>query len=121
VVEALKAQGLTFLEGRSTMNLVAPEAAIYAKARALLDWNARNPFCAGCGQPTMSINAGMRRICPATDFAGLKNAQDSDVAQKPTDRASCATRKGVSNLSFPRTDPTVIMVVVSHDGKRVLL
>jgi NAD+ diphosphatase len=120
-IEALKAQGLTFLEGRATMNLVAPEAAIYAQARALLDWNARNPFCAGCGQPTMSINAGMKRVCPPTDFAGLPNAQGSDVDQKPTERASCATRKGVSNLSFPRTDPTVIMAVVSHDGKRVLL
>ncbi|CAL3970539.1 unnamed protein product, partial [Diplocarpon coronariae] len=28
--------------------------AIYAQARALIDWNARNPFCGGCGQPTMS-------------------------------------------------------------------
>lgn len=39
----------------------------------------------------------------------------------PREREACATRKGVSNLSFPRTDPTVIMAVVSHDGKRVLL
>ncbi|KAI9744289.1 MAG: NADH pyrophosphatase [Claussenomyces sp. TS43310] len=121
VIEAVKAKGHTFLEGRAAMTLNAPEAAIYAQARALLDWNARNPFCAGCGQPTLSINAGTKRVCPPTDMAGLATAQGSDVAAKPTERPSCATRKGISNLCFPRTDPTVIMAVVSHDGKRVLL
>lgn len=39
----------------------------------------------------------------------------------PRERAACATRTGISNLCFPRTDPTVIMAVVSHDGQRVLL
>jgi hypothetical protein len=33
--------------------------------------------------------------------------QGGDVPAKPTERASCATRKGISNLCFPRTDPTV--------------
>lgn len=31
------------------------------------------------------------------------------------------TRVGISNLCFPRTDPTVIMAVVSHDTKRILI
>ncbi|KAK6596778.1 NUDIX domain-containing protein [Botrytis cinerea] len=103
VVKAMQEKGLVFQEGRMLMSLDAQEAAIFAQARALLDWNARNPFCGGCGQPTLSVNAAGTN--PAT----------------PTQRASCATRKGVSNLCFPRTDPTVIMAVVSHDGKRVLL
>lgn len=98
-------------------------AAIYAQARAVIDWNARNPYCGGCGQPTLSINAGTKRVCPPTDFAPLPTPQGgaTTTLSTPRTRDSCATRKGVSNLSFPRTDPTVIMAVVSHDGKRVLL
>lgn len=121
VIDAMKAKGLQFVEGRMHMSLNTSEAAIYAQARALLDWNARNPFCGGCGQPTMSVNAGTKRICPPTDFAGLKTAQAGTSVTGPTERPSCATRKGISNLSFPRTDPTVIMAVISHDSKRVLL
>lgn len=98
-------------------------AAMFAQGRALLDWNARNPFCGGCGQPTLSVNAGTKRVCPTTDFASLPTAQGgaTSVLATPRERLACVTRKGVSNLSFPRTDPTVIMAVVSHDGKRVLL
>ncbi|PMD21705.1 hypothetical protein NA56DRAFT_625699 [Hyaloscypha hepaticicola] len=123
VIEAMKAKGLQFIEGRMHMTLNAPEAAIYAQARALLDWNARNPFCGGCGQPTLSVNAGTKRVCPPTDYASLPTAQGgaTSVEAKPRERAACATRKGISNLCFPRTDPTVIMAVVSHDAKRVLL
>lgn len=82
------------------------KAAIYAQARAVLDWNARNPFCGGCGQPTLSINAGTKRVCPPTDFASLPTAQGGDPPETPTKRAPCPTRQGISNLSFPRTDPT---------------
>ncbi|KAI7150882.1 hypothetical protein KC324_g15405, partial [Hortaea werneckii] len=105
--------------------------AIYAEARQLLDWNARNPFCAQCGQPTLSVNGGFKRTCPPKDLArtnsksssGVTNAL-SNVPEPPTDetaRPPCATRKGVSNLSFPRTDPTVIMAVVNHAGDKILL
>lgn len=87
-------------------------AAIYAEARHLLDWNARNPFCASCGYKTMSVNAGFKRTCPPKDIA-------SEVNQG--ERPPCATRTGISNLCFPRTDPTVIMAVVSADGKKILL
>ncbi|KAK3357614.1 NUDIX hydrolase domain-like protein [Lasiosphaeria hispida] len=93
------------------MGLHAGQAATYGHARALLDWNARNPFCAQCGQPTLSVHAGTKRVCPPTDLASgtLK------------DRLPCATRGTVSNLSFPRTDPTVIMAVISSDGTKILL
>lgn len=87
-------------------------AAIYAEARHLLDWNDRNPYCASCGYPTLSINGGFKRTCPPKDVA--------PAVQNP-ERPPCATRKGISNLSFPRTDPTVIMAVVSADGQRILL
>ena len=124
LISKLESEKLTFLTGRLHMTLPASQAAIYAEARALLDWNARNPFCAGCGQPTMSINAGFKRTCPPTDWSDSRVSGGrigSTVPEKPFDRSDCATRKGISNLCFPRTDPTVIMAVLSHDGKRVLL
>lgn len=113
IIQKVLAKGLIFIKGRLHMSLPAPEAAIYAQARALLDWNARNPFCASCGQPTLSINAGMKRTCPPNDLA---------TSTAPANRQDCATRNGgVTNLSFPRTDPTVIMAVVSADSRRILV
>ena len=92
----------------------------------MLDWNARNPFCAGCGQPTLSVNAGGKRVCPTQDASPIKGhgsqeSQDAATTANRHERPPCATRKGISNLSFPRTDPTVIMAVVSSDSKRILL
>lgn len=121
LIQAMESRGLRFIEGRIQASLPAPDAAIYAQSRALLDWNARNPFCAQCGQPTLSINGGTKRTCPPKDMASLEGAIGGDVGALPTKRPDCATRKGVSNLCFPRTDPTVIMAVVSADGKRVLI
>ncbi|MCJ1314329.1 NADH pyrophosphatase [Agyrium rufum] len=105
---------LTFLEGRTHMNLDAPEAAIYAQARAMIDWNLRNPFCGGCGRPTLSINGGTKRTCPPTDLA---NSMDG----APVERPPCATRKGVSNLCFPRTDPVIIMAILHPKTQHILL
>lgn len=121
LIRDVEAQGLVFLKGRLHMSLPAHEAAMYAQARALLDWNARNQFCAGCGQPTLSIQAGMKRTCPPTDMASLTASIGSTTSSPPTDRPACVTRKGVSNLSFPRTDPTIIVAVVSSDSRRVLV
>lgn len=63
----------------------------------------------------MSINAGTKRVCPPTDLAGVPEGGE------PKKRADCPTRHGISNLSFPRTDPTVIMAIVSSDGNKILL
>ncbi|KAI1153350.1 NUDIX hydrolase domain-like protein [Nemania diffusa] len=116
VIEAVKAkQGVSFIPGGRLLTLNAADAAIYAQARALLDWNARSPFCGGCGERTLSINAGMKRLCPPTDLAGVPEGGE------PKKRADCPTRHGISNLSFPRTDPTVIMAIVSSDGTKLLL
>lgn len=86
-------------------------AAVYAQARSLLDWNQRNPFCAQCGQINLSVNAGTKRTCPPTDLA----------SGTLHERKPCASRKGVSNICFPRTDPTIIVAVVSADGQKMLL
>lgn len=89
-------------------------AAIYAQSRALADWNTRNTFCGTCGNRTLSVNSGTKRACPPTDAARL-------VEGKPTEGPACNTRTTISNLSFPRTDPTIIVAVISTDAKRILL
>lgn len=61
-----------------------------AEAKAVLGWHARHRFCSNCGAPTAVVQAGWRRDCP-----------------------SC----GVEH--FPRTDPVVIMLVIS--GERCVL
>ncbi len=122
LIGQMEARGLQFLQGRMHMTFPATEAAIYAQARSTMDWNARNPFCAACGQPTLSINAGMKRTCPPKDLAALVTTIGSTVsAPRETNRPDCATRNGVSNISFPRTDPTIIVAVVSADAHRVLV
>lgn len=78
----------------------------------LLDWNSRNPFCAACGHTTISLNGGFKRGCPPKDLAKKEGEQD---------RPPCATRGRISNLSFPRTDPTVIMAVVNSKNTHILL
>ena len=52
-------------------------------------------------------------MCPPADRKG--------GAAQPAERGDCPTRHGVSNVCFPRTDPTMIAAVVSADGQRVLL
>ncbi|KAI9654829.1 MAG: NADH pyrophosphatase [Bathelium mastoideum] len=121
IISDLESRGYSFAQGR-VMDIEASEAAIYAEARQLLDWNARNPFCAQCGSPTLSVNAGFKRACPPKDSRRLAGSIGSTTSAVPTpDRPPCSTRTGISNLSFPRTDPTVIMAVVSADGTRILL
>jgi NAD+ diphosphatase len=61
------------------------------------------------------VNAGTKRVCPPTDLAGVPEGG------APKERAPCATRQGISNLCFPRTDPTIIVAVVSSDGTKLLL
>lgn len=78
----------------------------------MIDWNTRHLFCAGCGNPNLSIHAGYKRVCPPTDRMG-----EAEVRT----RGDCMTRHGVSNICFPRADPTMIAAVVSADGQRVLL
>lgn len=120
----LEKRGLTFLEGMKAMNFSADVAAIYAMGKAFLDWNARNPYCGSCGQPTLSVNAGAKRVCPPTDFSflpGTIGSTTSVTPHSPQERPPCSTRTTLSNLTFPRTDPTIIVAVLSSDSKRLLL
>lgn len=114
VISTMEEKGLSFFQTRVVTTFTPEEAAIYAQARALMDWNNRNTFCGTCGNPTLSVNAGTKRACPPSDAA---HAAEGKSAERP----ACSTRTTISNLSFPRTDPTIIVAVVSHDGKRILL
>lgn len=80
----------------------------------MIDWNTRNSFCAGCGKPNLSVHAGYKRICPPTDLHGSSSSEGAS-------RGDCPTRHGISNVCFPRTDPTMIAAIVSADGQRLLL
>jgi NAD+ diphosphatase len=61
--------------------LPAEEAAEAATARAVFEWSRRHRYCSVCGQPSLVVDGGWRRKCPA-----------------------CASEH------FPRTDPVVIML-----------
>lgn len=63
------------------------QGAILAYARGLLHWHQRHRFCAVCGHPSDSIDAGHVRRCRNPDCGAMH---------------------------FPRTDPAVIMLI--HDG-----
>jgi NAD+ diphosphatase len=71
--------------------LGARDAGLLTEATALLNWHATHPRCPRCGEPTVVVQAGWSRRCPA---------DGSD--------------------HYPRTDPAVIMTVVDDDD-RVLL
>ena len=80
-----------FMELRgATARLPPAQAAILAHARGLMHWRSRHRFCGVCGAACESQNGGHVLVCTA---CGIHH--------------------------FPRTDPAVIMLVVS--GDRVLL
>ncbi|KAL1974831.1 hypothetical protein VTN31DRAFT_5035 [Thermomyces dupontii] len=114
LVKTLEAQGVTPWLSRHHTDFSPDEAAIFAQGRALLDWNRRNTFCGTCGHPTLAVNGGTKRACPPTDAALAAQS-------KSPERPPCSTRTTLSNLSFPRTDPTIIVATLSADGQRVLL
>ncbi len=67
--------------------LPAKDLAILGHAKAMIDWHQRHGFCARCGAPTVSADAGYKRVCTA-----------------------CGTEH------FPRTDPAVIMLATQGDA-----
>ncbi|KAI8993947.1 NUDIX hydrolase domain-like protein [Trametes punicea] len=102
---------LAFSEPRAAMgNFDVFEAALFAEARSMVDWNARNKFCPSCGSPVYSLWAGWKLSCssllPWADNTGKK---------------PCPTARGLHNFAHPRTDAVVIMAVIDESGDKVLL
>ena len=80
-------QGAVFAELRANMtDLSARDAELAATARAVLTWHNSHQFCSNCGTESVAADAGWRRACP-----------------------DCGTSH------FPRTDPVVIMLILSGD------
>lgn len=77
-----------FAELRAIMTTLTPrDAELAATARAVLTWHDSHKFCSACGVRSEPADAGWRRACPA-----------------------CGT------FHFPRTDPVVIMLILSGDN-----
>ena len=91
--EALVQHGLELVELRRLLveGLIAPEElGALGQGKSLMHWHRGHRFCGRCGHETRVESAGWRRACP-----------------------NCA------NLSFPRTDPVVIMLAV-HENRCLL-
>ncbi|KAG4101280.1 hypothetical protein H8356DRAFT_280880 [Neocallimastix lanati (nom. inval.)] len=83
-----------------TFSLPPTDAAIVAQGRAMVDWNIRNVYCPACGKKTKIIQSGHKHVCPDPE---------------------CYSNKHLNNYCFPRTDPVIIVLIISKDGKKVLL
>nr|WP_300337222.1 NAD(+) diphosphatase [Actinomyces sp.] len=70
----------------------AHDVGLATPAVALAAWHASSPYCAACGHRTQAVQAGWARECP-----------------------------GCGALSFPRTDPAVIMAVTDEHDRIVLV
>jgi NAD+ diphosphatase len=71
-----------FQELRMAGGQLSPaDAGVAATAKGVFEWRRRHRFCAACGQPSATAEAGWKRICPA-----------------------CKAEH------FPRTDPVTIML-----------
>lgn len=80
-----------FLEIRGLLaQLTLEDGELAATARAVLNWHASHGFCARCGAQTDMVQAGWQRTCPSCNAS-----------------------------HFPRTDPVVIMLILS--GNRTLM
>lgn len=108
---AQRGEKLEFSEPRAAMGSMDMfQAALFAEARSMVDWNGRNKFCPACGSPVYSLWAGWKLSCssllPWADNAGKK---------------PCPSAKGLHNFAHPRTDAVVIMAVVDESGDKILL
>lgn len=72
--------------------LDAADAGLFVEGLALARWLVEEPFCSACGTRAEVRQAGWSRVCP-----------------------------GCGREHFPRTDPAIIVAVVSADGDRLLL
>lgn len=83
----------SFVDTRTTAPLFPSiENELALHATALAQWQRRTSFCTLCGSPTTFVDGG-----------------------------TCCRCTGCKNLSWPRQDPSMIAVISSRDGQRVLL
>ncbi|ETS59746.1 hypothetical protein PaG_06269 [Moesziomyces aphidis] len=132
LLDEIEAEGdkYDFLDLRASSRASAwprEHAAIVAQAKSLLDWNERHQYCPGCSRQQYSLWAGYKRGCSsslglaapgshfATAFLGGKTSFEEDG------KGVCPSTQVLSNFHYPRTDPVIIMAIISPDGEKVLL
>eukprot|EP00977_Amphora_coffeiformis_P008413 scaffold1912_cov167-Amphora_coffeaeformis.AAC.12 len=87
--------GAIFEDTRTVAPLLSPGTAdneLALHSTALAQWQRRAPYCSACGGKTVLMDGGTSRKC-----------------------TSC------NSVSWPRQDPSMITVVSSRDGEKVLL
>ncbi|KZT52404.1 hypothetical protein CALCODRAFT_502340 [Calocera cornea HHB12733] len=93
------------------------DASVFAVARSMIDWSARNGFCPACGSPGYSLWGGWKLGC-TTNLPWAQN-------KTPYKGGPCPSGKGLHNFAHPRTDGVIICAVVRQsptgDGEDVLL
>eukprot|EP01089_Gocevia_fonbrunei_P018043 TRINITY_DN6024_c0_g1_i1.p2 TRINITY_DN6024_c0_g1~~TRINITY_DN6024_c0_g1_i1.p2 ORF type:complete len:334 (-),score=66.86 TRINITY_DN6024_c0_g1_i1:1157-2158(-) len=84
-----------FLNIRLVLTLLShEETAIVSQAKSFIDYTLSHKFCGFCGTNTKPVDGGSKRICTST---------------------TCG------KSTHPRTDPAVIMLIISYDSTKCLL
>ena len=78
---------------------------LYSHAKMYLDWLTKYKFCPGCGSVIYPIDAGTKLRCSNEDMNVKCDVRDHKV----------------NNICFPRTDPVVIIAIVSRDFSKVCI
>lgn len=95
-------EGSEWADARMSASLMdAWHAGLFASARPIVDWNARNRHCPACGRKTYSLWGGWKRSCE-TALGG------------PEERRKCFSNVGLHNFAHPRTDPVSRSHLPSH-------
>ncbi|EJU02047.1 hypothetical protein DACRYDRAFT_116428 [Dacryopinax primogenitus] len=93
------------------------DGAVFAVARSVVDWNARNGFCPACGGEGFSLWGGWKLGC-SSNLPWAKN-------KNPYKGGPCPSGKGLHNFAHPRTDGVIIVAVVREsptgEGEDILL
>ncbi|PWN28520.1 hypothetical protein BDZ90DRAFT_210672, partial [Jaminaea rosea] len=105
------------------------DAALVAQARALVDWNTRQVYCPCCSRQQYMLWSGYKRACASTLTRQLKvepapfteSLRLSAPSGQDDQLGDCPSTTSLSNFSYPRTDPVVIMGILSSDGEHLLL
>lgn len=84
-LESVKAQGHEFKNVRVGVRLEPDEGSLVAMGRSLIDWNARNQHCNGCGGKTISVWAVRHSFISCTDERARRDSVPIRTELQATD------------------------------------
>lgn len=97
------------------------ECAMVGQARSILEWNKKVQFCAACGSKTGNILKKKKKSEEAKQTLFVLAVMAEGGYKRECPQSECLVNQGVQNVSYPRTDPVAIAVIVSPDRHRCLL